>query len=187
MVCRNKCVDRWGLEYMSATTSMLASVARKRSGGTPPPVGAWTDNMDPSTTDTSNPFVSNATTQNITAGQSGDCTKVRIYFDVFFGSTSIKAALYDSSGNLLSSSGIETVLGTGYMEIPITSQAVTSGTGYRVGWCLSAGGLGGKYLASQPSGTSRIDFGLSYAAFPSDPDAGSSLTFQFPVGMFITP
>lgn len=166
----------------AATIIVRGPVIAAAAGGAP----TWYDAIAPGSTDTTNPFNIYQQAQPVVAGQSGNCTKLRIRA-AFGNSDAAKMALYDSSLNLLSN-GLNSNVGAvsdAWCEVNITSQAVTNGLTYWIG-SMCASTFQGRYLSGQPSGTSRIEFGGAYASFPPNPFPAGAWTVTQCVGMYIS-
>ena len=149
----------------------------------------WYDAISPGSTDTTNSLNDASQAQPVIAGQSGNCTKLRIYL-AFGNGAPLKMALYNSSFALLRSNTIADVgsVSDVWVEVTITSQAVTSGNTYWIASMSTASPkVQGRYLSGQPAGTSRIEFGTTYAAFPPDPFPAGDWTVTQCVGMYIEP
>jgi hypothetical protein len=150
---------------------------------------AWFDAIAPGSTDSGNTLLANSQAQPVVAGQSGSCTKLRLWVEFSnISTTDLKMALYDSSFNLLSSGSV-TDVGSGdnrWIETTITPQAVSNGATYWIGMMINvSSGIIGRLLASQPSGSSRIEFGTTYAGFPPDPFPTGDWDKTICVGMYI--
>ena len=151
--------------------------------------GAWQDVIAQGSTDSDNGANSSINIAcKITAGSTGNCTKLRIYVGTgFVSSTDVKMALYTEDGATALSWGTGTVTaGNGYTEVNITSQAVTSGTVYYIVFQPASGNAGNwRYKGGFTSGDTRYG-GVSYASFPVVPlDAASNLDWHLAVGMWI--
>lgn len=147
---------------------------------------AWYDSFDGSLADTDDIYGGSAERQPVTAGQTGMCTKVRFWIGFNNGGGTFKVALYDGSLNLLSTGSA--TLGAGpdnsWFEVPIMPVAVVSGSPYSVAWMRGSGVAQSAYRNG--AGTSYIDFGVSYAAFPQDPFAsGGDVGWSYPAGIYI--
>jgi hypothetical protein len=155
-------------------------------GGSP----AWTDSLDPATLNGSDINMDKPYFQAVTAGRSGNCTKVRWWITLEFDvQNNIKVALYDNSNNLLSTGSAASVSATSgsWVEIDITSHAVTIGTTYKVAFSLN---VPDQFLTSFFTGASdgEEDDTTTYSSFPIDPETAlSSSGVRFPAGMFIGP
>lgn len=180
----------WGwlaVGFAAPVQSHHAALARKKAaaGGSG---AAWIDSMDPGTVDTADVYGEYPKLAPITADQTGNVTKVRIWIANYYsGGSTLKAGLYDSSRNLLSSGSV-TIGAAGWLEVPITSQAVTASTVYRVGWVFQTpGSANGAHLSGGAANSSDINFSGSYAASMENPFTAGGTTFRFPVGIYITP
>jgi len=106
--------------------------------------------------------------QDIEAGESGNCTRLRMYCSSYTGAATIKLALYNSSLALLGSGSVAPS-GTGFWYVTLGAPvAVTSGQTYWVAIESSSNGVQLGTLSGQPNGTSRYKL-LAYASFPEDP------------------
>lgn len=158
-------------------------VARKRAGGGGSP--EWYDAIAPGSTNANDALTGYPKIQLVTAGQSGDCTKVRIYIvELVFGGDA-KGALYDASRNRLST-GAGVALAVGWNEIPITPVAVTGSTNYYVGF-VETNNTAGQVRYLNSSGNSHADFGGTYAGGMPDPFPDAQLSYTYAAGMYIEP
>lgn len=100
----------------------------------------------------------------VTVGASGTATKLRLYLGSFsFGASTLKMALYDSGGNILSSGSVATSGTSAYVEVTLAvSQSVTA-TGYKIAWENADGNCAWRYKAG--TGTYHVAV-LAYASFP---------------------
>lgn len=93
-------------------------------------------------------------------GQSGNCTKLRVYIKNRGGACDVKMALYTEAGALISGANgtASTVGGDQYLEVTLgTPAAVVNGTTYKIGWECENTNIDGWYK----NGTAN---GLSFAA-----------------------
>lgn len=155
------------------------------SGSSP----AWYDSIAPGSTDTDNTLNTFGQLDSVVAGQSGNCTKLRFRCaDTTDGTGNLKLGLFDASKNLLAQGSVANP-GAGqtniWIEVTITSTAVTNGNTYWIGSIASNAALKGRTLVAQPSGTSDIDFSTSYASSFTNPFSGAANTYQSSVGMYI--
>lgn len=173
-----------GLAIASAKTIMGVD----NTSGSP----TWSDSLAGASTDTSESFGSSASGRQVVSNTvAGTCSKLRIWCRSGNASAmDLKAALYDSSFNKLgqgtASFGSGVSSGT-WMEVTLDSSvAGITVTTYYIGFCPSNN-------TSQPgykdvTGNALIDFGVAYAAFPTDPfNTADNVTWTYAVGMLVTP
>ena len=156
---------------------------------------AWSYSVAPGSTDGANttPLDNSYNSgAKVTAGQSGNVTKVGFKGEWGFGAT-IKMAVYNLAGDTLLGSGSRTISadpgGAAFNEITIdTPFAVTASTVYRVSITLNNNGAMNIHrLSGQASGSGYVA-APAYASFPGSALSSiSDTTDQNCVGLYITP
>jgi hypothetical protein len=148
----------------------------------------FTDAIAGTSTDTQD---SNAAVwrQDVVAGNSGTCTKLRVWIKNPASGAPLKMALFDNSHNLLGQGtrGAFSMGAPGWEEVTLDTPVagITMGTTYEIGVASSSTGWMIGYLNGVGSG--YIEF-TSYAAFPPNPMSGADNgSFTVAVGMGVVP
>lgn len=159
------------------------------SGG----AAAWSYSIAPGSTDSDNLSDNGvALLGKVTAGQSGDVTKLAVYTGSGgLGTGDLKIALYDLSFNRMT---FATFNGTGdveneWVELAVTPVAVTSSTVYLVGFICELGNdYVYRYLNGAPANSAFFSFSYTFGTFPPDPfSSEGGLTRNYAVGIYIEP
>ena len=163
-----------------------AAVARLRVAGGGGGSAAWVDSMVTAGT-TAYPYPEYPMLMPVTADQSGNVTKVRLWVSDWTATVNVKVGLYDNGRNLLQQA-THSLTASGWMEVTITSTAVVSGTQYRVGAVMAtAGNANFGHTSGHASGSSDLNFSSNYAGSMENPFTTSANTVKYPVGLYITP
>lgn len=169
-----------------SSTTNFPSIKINDAPFTPP---TFTDAIPSSSVDTED---SNAALwrQDIVAGNSGTCTKLRVWIQNPAAPAPLKMAIYDNAGNLLGS-GTRAAHALGApawdevtLDTPVSG--ITMGNTYKLAVISSSSGW--RIGFQNGVGSAYIDFGISYASFPpSTLSAANNGSFTVAVGMGVVP
>jgi hypothetical protein len=161
----------------------LEATATGGGGGSLP---AWFD-IETTANENALNFTVSATTmawQDVTIGGTGNATKLRIYNSFNFGSYNVKVGLYDSGGNRLQTQSAVSGSTDAYIELTISSQAVSAGT-YKLAWIFDNGNA--STAINNASGTISFNNAQTYSGgLPATlPSSTSTTTGKALVGVYV--
>jgi hypothetical protein len=169
------------LPFLTGATIVIRGPRVPAAGGSP----AWTDTIASGSTDTNVLVPTSGEHWTDITLPTGTASKLRMYIRSYGYTGTLKMGLHDNSGNLLQS-GTVSVTTTGYFEITITNQSVTSGN-YKVSWVTDSGGSAYAGYQNSVGLTYWASGGSSNTLFDPLPTPGGTDTRTVAIGVYITP